>query len=176
MAFPSQPQTFALENCRSLLDKLEREIKRLRETDGPERSDHAFNAAVTAWQLCDWVFADMTPAQRAKWEFRCDRDMQAHARQHCRALYLCRQVATASKHMTVTTFPDLKVKVITTANVIPPPNADPPSTQRPPLYVAPGWFLYIDDDGDVRTAEDVFADAYDFWTQFIYVQNKIPED
>jgi hypothetical protein len=30
MAFPGRPQTFALENCRGLLSKLEREIERFR--------------------------------------------------------------------------------------------------------------------------------------------------
>jgi hypothetical protein len=60
--------------------------------------DSAFNAAVTAWHLCDWVFNDMTPEQRAKLNFRNLADLQEHVRENCRALYLCRQAATASKH------------------------------------------------------------------------------
>jgi hypothetical protein len=136
---------------------------------GPARNDHAFNAAVTAWQLCDWVFADITPAQQDKLNIHSIENMRSHARHHCRALHLCRQVATASKHMRVSRFPDPNVKTITTVNAIPPP------PQGPPLHVAPGWFLYFDDDGEVTEAEDVFTDAYYFWTQFIY-RNKIAED
>jgi hypothetical protein len=169
MALPGKQHTFALENCRSMLDKLRREIERLRDADGPARNDHAFNAAVTAWQLCDWVFADMTPAQKDKLKIHNRLGMQEHAGHHSRALHLCRQVATASKHMRVTRFPDPKVKTITTLNAIPPP------PQGPPLHAAPGWFLYFDDDGGVKETEDVFADAYYFWTQFIY-RNEIAKD
>jgi hypothetical protein len=137
MALPGKQHTFALENCRSMLDKLRREIERLRDADGPARNDHAFNAAVTAWQLCDWVFADMTPAQKDKLKIHNRLGMQEHAGHHSRALHLCRQVATASKHMRVTRFPDPKVKTITTLNAIPPP------PQGPPLHATPGWFLYL---------------------------------
>jgi hypothetical protein len=65
MALPGRSQTFALENCRDLLNKLEREAERFANAQGAdERIDHAFNAAVTAWHLCDWVFNDMTADQR----------------------------------------------------------------------------------------------------------------
>jgi hypothetical protein len=30
-------------------------------TDPLELADHAFNVVVTAWHMCDWVFADLTP-------------------------------------------------------------------------------------------------------------------
>jgi hypothetical protein len=149
MALPGQQHTFALENCRSTLDKLRREIERLRDADGPARNDHAFNAAVTAWQLCDWVFANMTPAQKDKLKIHNRFDMQEHARHDSRALHLCRQVATASKHMRVSKFPDPKVKTITTMNAVPAPQ------EQLPVHVAPGWFLYFDDDGDVQEAGDV---------------------
>jgi hypothetical protein len=38
-------------------------------------------------------------------------------------------------------------------------------------YVA-GRFVYFDDDGEVKEAEEVFSAALDFWTAFIY-QNEI---
>jgi hypothetical protein len=181
MAFPSRPHTFALENCRNLLDKLKREIDRLRSAasdDFNTHNDSAFNAAVTAWHLCDWVFADMTPDQRGKLNILKIEDMRGYARTQCRALHLCRQVATASKHWRVERYPDPNVKVITTANSIPVTETIQPAGTQPAkiqLLIERGCFLYFDDDGDVRAAEDVFDDASQFWTQFIY-HNGIAQD
>ena len=167
MAFPGRPQTFALENCRNLLDKLKREIDRLisaADDDFDAHNDSAFNAAVTAWHLCDWVFEDMTEAHCDKFNIHSRKQMQDYARTHCRALHLCRQVATASKHWRIERHPDPNVRVITTANPIPTTS----ETEWPKLYIEPGCYVYFDDDGEVKAAEDVFSEAFDFWTQFIY--------
>jgi hypothetical protein len=65
MALPSRDQTFAYENCRDLLEKLDREIERYRDVAGTELGemgerllrlvdqlkDSAFNASVTAWHI-----------------------------------------------------------------------------------------------------------------------------
>jgi Phage integrase family len=72
MPLPGRDHTFALEDCRALLSKLEREIERYKEIDTErvaavaDLTDLAFNISVTAWHLCDWVFADMTDEQRKK--------------------------------------------------------------------------------------------------------------
>jgi hypothetical protein len=50
----------------------------------------AFNAAVTAWHICDWVFNDMPLEQRKKLRFKNIGKLQDHAKKQCRALYLCR--------------------------------------------------------------------------------------
>jgi hypothetical protein len=165
MALPGRLHTFALENCRDLLNKLKREMERFSAagTNIEDRKDFAFNAAVTAWSLCDWVFEDMTQAHCDKFNIRSRKQMQDYARSHCRALYLCRQVATASKHCTVEKFPDPNVKIIVTAKSIPEP--EPPSLQ---VYIASGCFVYFVDGDDKREAEDVFGDAFQFWTHFIY--------
>jgi hypothetical protein len=148
MAFPSRPHTFALENCRNLLDKLEREIDRIKSAasdDFDTHNDSAFNAAVTAWHLCDWVFADMTPDQRDRLSIQKIEDMREYARTQCRALHLCRQVATGSKHWRVERYPDPNVKVITTANSIFPTTETIPATQTQPatiqLFIERGCFL-----------------------------------
>ena len=173
MAFPSRPHTFALENCRNLLDKLKREIARLNgaaSDDFDTHNDSAFNAAVTAWHLCDWVFADMTADQRDELKIHSVEEMREHARKQCRALHLCRQVATASKHWRVERYPDSKVKAITTANSIFPVSETIPATETQPptiqLFVERGCFLYFDDGGEVKAAEDVFDAALHFWTGF----------
>jgi len=47
--------------------------------------DSAFNASVTGWHLRDWVFNDMTDAQRRKLQFSNLGDLQRHAKENCRA-------------------------------------------------------------------------------------------
>jgi hypothetical protein len=131
MPLPSRDQTFAFADCRELLEKLDREIDRYREVAGrhedePEilfnlvnqLKDSAFNAAVTSWHLCDWVFNDMTAGQRQKLNFSKLGDLQNYARENCRPLHLCRQAATASKHWAVTNHPDPDVEVIVTAEPV----------------------------------------------------------
>jgi hypothetical protein len=66
MPLPGRDQTFAFEDCREVLKKLEREIDRYLEVVGRDEQepeallklvdqlrDSAFNAAVTAWHLCE---------------------------------------------------------------------------------------------------------------------------
>lgn len=162
MALPSREQTFAFENCRELVQKLSREIDRYREVAGSDEEDDwdalirvvdqlkdsAFNAAVTAWHLCDWVFNDMTAEQRAKFGFKKLGDLQNHARQNCRALHLCRQAATASKHWTVEQHADPDVQVVVTGET--------------------GWTISFIDQGKTTPADDVFEMALSFWNEFVY--------
>jgi hypothetical protein len=165
MPLPSRAQTFGFDNCRELLSKLEREIDRYQEVagrdarDDPEAllklvnqlTDSAFNAAVTAWQLCDWVFNDMTPEQRQKLGFSSLGDLQKHVRENCRALYLCRQAATASKHWEVNSHPDPDVEVVV-------------------WHDNTGWTIHFDDGGQEQSADVVFELARAFWTGFIHGQ------
>ena len=113
-----------------------------------ELKDIAFNASVTAWQLGDWVFNDMTVEQRQRLGFNDSNALLEHARTNCRALYLCRHAATASKHWEATQHPDPNVQTVVTHEN--------------------GWrVLFV--DGNKRTAADqVFAEALSFWTNFIY--------
>jgi hypothetical protein len=161
MPLPSRDQTFAFLNCRELLEKLDREIDRYRDVAGRDEAepealfnlvnqlkDSAFNAAVTAWHLCDWVFNDMTAEQRKQFKFSKLSDLQNYARENCRALHLCRQAATASKHWTVNSHPDPDVEIIVTAE------------ER-------GWTVYFIDGAQKHYAEDVFQIVLAFWTHFI---------
>ena len=79
----------------------------------------AFNAAVTAWHLTDWVFEEMTPAQRDHHQIRSLAEFQRLARKQCRALHLCRQIATASKHRTVTLHVDRDVSTDVSVTPVP---------------------------------------------------------
>jgi hypothetical protein len=104
MALPGRDKTFAFESCRDMLDKLEREIDRYARVDGKDveaMKDLAFNIAVTAWHLCDWAYMDLKPEQRDSLHIHSLGEMHERAFT-CRALYVFRQVATASKHWAVT--------------------------------------------------------------------------
>jgi hypothetical protein len=155
MPLPHRQQTF-YENCRDLLEKLDREIARYRSIVGrdddqnvvEELKDIAFNASVTAWQLGDWVFKDMTAEQRKRLGFKDINALQEHARTNCRALYLCRHAATASKHWEVTQHPDPNVQTVVTHDN--------------------GWRVVFVDDSKTTAADQVFAEALNFWTNFIY--------
>jgi hypothetical protein len=162
MPLPSREQTFGFEDCRELLQKLDREIDRYREVVGRDAvddgdallklvdqlKDSAFNASVTAWQLCDWVFNDMPEVLRQKFGFNKLGDLQSCARTKCRALHLCRQVATASKHWTVTNHPD-------------------PDVQVEVAHDGNGWEVHFIDQGQKIPADHVFELVYVFWDSFI---------
>jgi hypothetical protein len=161
MPLPSRDQAFALESCRDLLEKLDRELDRYRAVAGRDQNepqalfdlvnqlkDSAFNAAVTAWQLGDWVFNDMTPEHRQALAINSLGDLFSHVKKNCRALYLCRHAATASKHWIVNKNPDDKVRV--------------------QVEYEAGWTVNFIDDGVKTPAELVFALALEFWTNFIY--------
>jgi hypothetical protein len=159
MALPSRGQTFAYENCQDLVEKLDREIDRYCEVAGNDDTganvltlvhqltDSAFNAAVTAWHLCDWVFNDLTLEQRRELGLKKLSKLQDHAKEQCRALYLCRYAATASKHWLVERNPDPTIQVV--------------------VAHEDGWTIYFVDDGKKTPAEQVFMAARDFWDQFI---------
>jgi hypothetical protein len=153
MPLPGRDHTFALEDCRDLLWKLEREIDRYKKIDtehvaaAADLTDLAFNIAVTAWHLCDWVFADMTEEQRKKLSIRKLRDLQDEARR-CRALHMCRQLATGSKHWKVSEYPDPDLKVVVAAT--------------------PEWRIFLEDGGTQHDAIQIFEQARDFWTSFIH--------
>jgi hypothetical protein len=154
MPLPSRDKTFALESCRDLLNKLEREIERFRaasnNNDVASMADIAFNASVTAWHLCDWVYGDMTPEQRTGLNVLKLSDLWNIALAN-RALHLCRQIATASKHWEVTQHPDVTVGTAVSAS--------------------PEWRIHFIDRDKWIDALDVFEEAFDFWTRFIYPNN-----
>jgi hypothetical protein len=157
MPLPGRDQTFAFASCRDMLTKLEREIERYALVDGKDveaMKDLAFNIAVTAWHLCDWVFMDMTPQKRESLSIRSLREMCERAFT-CRALQVFRQVATASKHWTVSKRPAPDVKVVVAA--------------------VPEWSIWFEDENGELPATEAFEQALSFWTAFIY-QNEIGRD
>jgi len=91
------------------------------------------------------------------------RNMQAVARQ-CRALYLCEQAATASKHWAV--YKEYRDPNVSTIVSIAP-------VRKPEDVHAPTVFeVFFKNGENVIPAEKVFDDALEFWRHFIY-QNQI---
>src|SRR5215203_4310459 len=152
MPLPSRAHTFAIQTCRDMLEKLEREVVCYRQAvnkqSPTELLDASFNAAVTAWHIADWVFCDMTTEQRLQLKCHSLSDLQTRARTDCRSIHLCRQVATASKHVQVSHYPDHDVQAYAAAE--------------------PDWTTYFRDKGRRINAEEVFNLALGYWTQFIY--------
>lgn len=177
MAIPSREKTFALENCRDLLRKLEWEVAGLRATDPNDLDElafRAFNAAVTAWHMGDWVWADMTEDQRnglrTDWKHRLSNlgEFRSRAREISRAIGLCREIATASKHVEVTQSPDPTVETTASAAVSDVVvNGDLVVAGDSPVTVT-AWALNVRDDDKLRPFLEVLDEALTFWTEFIY--------
>lgn len=77
-----------------------------------ERAYHAFNAAVTVWHICDWIWE--TASEQVKDKFRSIspesekggvRLLQALVTAECCELAICRELATGAKHFVVDKYP-----------------------------------------------------------------------
>jgi hypothetical protein len=63
MALPGVPQTFAVENAQDMSEKLWWEIEAYRdEPDLQPKLWRAFNCAVTAWHISDWLWKERRDA------------------------------------------------------------------------------------------------------------------
>jgi len=116
---------FALRDCRDLLEKLRYETGSLNMTERHDvmgRAYIAFNCAVTAWHMTDWVWAELDREKREKIQklvgTRCElvstnpKPLQTYAR--CfDALKVCELIANGSKHC-VLRHPDPSVSTAVT--------------------------------------------------------------
>jgi hypothetical protein len=125
-----------------------------RERDLQPKLWRAFNVAVTAWHMSDWVFIERRDAGVLSGQVQ---DFQIDVQARCRALRLCKHVATASKHYRVERKPDPSIKVIVQANET--PIADDMSD----VDDARHWDIVILDDTGPTDALAVFYAAQAFW-------------
>jgi hypothetical protein len=154
---PGELQRFSFENSTDLVWKLYWEIERLNHASPHDIIDmkcFAFNAAVTAWQLAEWVFEDMTEEQRKKFGVLKYGDLQTLARKQCRALHLCRQIATASKHRNVKIHYDPSVS--TRVDV-----------EKGEIHELGKWHLLVIDGGKSYPAIEVFEEARMYWYKLL---------
>ena len=83
-------------------------------------SYHAFNCAVTAWHVTDWLWQDISSSLELKTKMqeknmnswtKCE-EFQHYVRENCRALRLCYQIATGSKHCLMERKPDSTISAV----------------------------------------------------------------
>ncbi len=168
MALPGQKKTFALENCRDFLDKLEWEIDELKNTPSNDARGLAYrssNAFVTAWHIADWVWKSMTKdhkeSLRDEWNLKMltKGEFMYGLRQRNRELATCREIATAIKHVELRS-PDETVNTSISAT-------------RDSL-ISTRWVLEVLDGEVRRPVLEVLEGALNIWTPFIY-ERKISE-
>jgi hypothetical protein len=177
-------QVFMLASPAHVLTKLHWEIYGLRKalSEEPEHLGHvhapsycAFNCAVTAWHLADWVWEAAPPSRRA--EILADLDVEVRGqvppgltqfqnglRDRSRALRICRQIATGSKHMIVRSHPDPDVRAEMRWE------REPARAGKMRAGDALAIFrcqLVISDQGAEQSAIDVFEIAYRDWERLL---------
>jgi hypothetical protein len=190
---PKPPDhVFMLATPAHMLTKLHWEIYNLRKAIS-EKPEHiwnthalaycAFNCAVTAWHIADWVWkassvdrrADIlaslgTTAANDRKDFG---KFQTAIRNKRRALHICRQLATGSKHMTVTDYPDPNVRAVTQSET---EYARAGEMRAGDPLVVHRYRLVVSDKGVERAAVDVFADAFRYWEWFLGEWGHLSED
>jgi hypothetical protein len=158
-----------LENPVDLWSKLQWEIDQLGVPVDQETvaSYRAFNCAVTAWSICDWVWNAAAPDLRERLRAESpnpnangSEPLASSLREQSRELAICQQLANGSKHFILDRHNDATVSSYRSASVsfyL----SDDGKTHSVPTY---GIFI---EDGD-RTYSDLalFSRARDFWHGF----------
>jgi hypothetical protein len=111
-------KAFGFRDSRDMLEKLRWELNNLfsrQRLDIAVCQYHAFNCAVTAWHVTDWLWLDIIPEVRARLEEKTQRrlnrceEFQAYVRDACPELKLCHQIANGSKHCLLEHKPDAAI-------------------------------------------------------------------
>ncbi len=160
----SLKQTFDLNGCRALLAKLRWEIDQIKSDtrmDYVTLSYRGYNAAVTAWHLADWIWEDMGDDQKEAVGVSNRGELQKKARDGCRAIYYCRQIATASKHFAVDDYPDPNIQAYVSAS----PKVTVSDSGESEIYAA--WALKIMDGQERVQAVEQFEIALGYWTDLV---------
>ncbi|WP_441268107.1 hypothetical protein AB7G19_22405 [Bradyrhizobium sp. 215_C5_N1_1] len=159
-----------LERPLDLLAKLDWEIEQLGLPPDQEvvASYRAFNCAVTAWSICDWVWNFATPDLRERFraqspnpDAKGSEPLASLLRERSRELAICQQLANGSKHFILDRHNDVSVS----------------------SYRSPGVSLYVSDDGRsrvvpahgvfIKDGEHTYSDlglfsrAHNYWIEFI---------
>ena len=181
------PNVFGLNEPQHMVSKLYFEILELMESlsvwtksgEFPEPLFIAFNTAVTAWHITDWLWESREPTRalmkrRFKFEYnewsQNGRNTGLHKFQDavasdCRPIYICREIANASKHMR-------RKKIDPTIKAV---------AEWHPALEAVGHVKVGDLvmsltilDGDQRhDAERLFIDAAGYWENLLRAENLI---
>jgi hypothetical protein len=178
---------FGLSEPQHMLSKLYFEIMKLLDSmsvwterrEFPEPLFIAFNTAVTAWHIADWLWEsrESTRALMKKkfkfdyneWSLRgrnrgFDRFQKAVVKD-CRPLYVCREIANASKHMRRRRS-DPKIRALAQWH--------PAREAAGHVNVGDLVMSLIIFDGDMQhVAEKLFIDAAGYWENLLRAENLI---
>jgi hypothetical protein len=153
MALPGVPQTFAIEDAKAMTEKLWWEIETFRDEQNLEHKLwRAFNCAVTAWHIIDWLWKERRRDDR--WKVGKLEKFQETMERRSRELRLCRFIANASKHGGVDRKPDPTIQVTVKAKDMP-PSSDEVDDSR-------DWEIVISDRRGEQDALQVFYKVQSF--------------
>ena len=172
-----EPRTFELRSCRDMIRKLERELDRVKcsGTDRGVLTDHGINFAWTAWHMADWVWANMTDAQRRQVAIEAGtnpdkfdlKGFQPYLCGKSRDLGYCRIIATAAKHSECRFWADFDfapdISLGPTFSLVGSLAGMAAAPQR-------RWVLKMDINNERIPALEVFDSVLVFWTEFIYTR------
>ena len=172
---PEKPldKVFAMVTPYHYLRKLHWEVEGLRKSTVPSAdfdahltaAYHAFNCAITAWHMVDWVWESLDAAERQ--ELSKSLGMQVadgslfrnSMRSASRAINCCRDIATGSKHKIVARGGDPEVRAVLEWDQT---HFTCESSVGEPL-VQYRARLMVHDGYGARPALEVFEEAFDFW-------------
>lgn len=155
--------SFSLKTPSHLLAKLRRDFERLKSSQELHQSDHAFNFAIAAWHMTDWVWKTTTDAQ-TRFARSTLGTFQQMICDESEAIRLCKDLAEGSKHFAVDK-PDARAVVDSNVSA---------------TGAVLGAFTLGHDklgeevlkirlaDGTSKRAEEVFAEALAYWKQFFH--------
>ena len=145
---PHPTKTFGLNTPSELLYKLKNDVDRLRQARSSDAARYAaFDCAVTAWHLTDWVLHAI------------DDDA------HLRLTGHCRQFANSVKHVVITRGKEMpNVSTGSTVKFDPPILINEPDTWPQTKAYA---FTYIMVDGEMRPAIEFFENMSAQWCEFL---------
>ncbi len=162
------PYGYKLHSPKSLLGKMDRELARVQK-DEKWQSDHAFNFAVTAWHMTDWLWdhaVETNPGQREYFGRTNKKRFQNFVRGESKALDICMDLANGAKHFNVSR----QTKVALSADV---------SAKEIQGGLLESFVLGVDRlggtiqvlkirlaNGTSVLAEDIFKEALEFWYAF----------
>lgn len=177
---PPEPldKVFALVTPYHFLMKLNWEVEGLRkaERDSEDLAPHltaayhAFNCAVTAWHMVDWIWESLEPSDRAEVATSLGMTVanaglfRRKMRSSSRAINCCRDIATGSKHKVVSEGADPKVRAVLEWKATP---AQAGSMKAGDPLVRYRATLMIHDEGGARPALEVFEEALEFWHRLL---------
>lgn len=160
------PHVIALSTTTHLYYKLMWEVKGVkRDKDHRTAAYRAFNCAITAWHLSDWIWDETRDsnedfAQEFGHPVRELEEFQEALRGQCRELRLCYWIATGSKHRNVR--PRKKPEAPVRAEQVWIELGD--ARGGPARY---GTVAFISDGQERIRAATVFERAKDFWRGFL---------